>query len=243
MITDVTVQKQAELALNQSQSVLKEKREELQTLAEKLLTAQDEERQRIARDLHDDFSQRLAALVLDVASLEQRPPVLPELIPAALEPVREQLERLSDDIHDLAYKLHPSLVEHAGLQPAIEDYIHKVTKRTGLRIALKIGNVPGTITLDRSTCLFRVLQESLQNIVKHANATDVLVRLSGSSKGIGLSVTDNGKGFNVGDKSTQQKGLGLISMQERLRLLTGFLRVHSRPRDGTKICAWIPSKE
>lgn len=212
-------------------------------MTSKLFTAQDTERQRIARELHDDFSQRLAALVLDVASLEQRPPVLPELIPAALEPVREQLEQLSVDIHNLAYKLHPSLLEHAGLQPAIEDHIHKVTERTGLRIILKVKDVPGAIPLDWSTCLFRVLQESLQNVVKHADATEVLVRLSGSSKGIGLSVTDNGKGFDVDDKSARQKGLGLISMQERLRLLAGFLRVHSILRDGTKICAWIPSKE
>jgi signal transduction histidine kinase len=88
-----------------------------------------------------------------------------------------------------------------------------------------------------------VLQESLQNIVKHAKATNVTVRLSGSSHGIGLSVTDNGKGFDASDKRAYQKGLGLISMQERLRLLNGFLRIHSRPADGTKVCAWIPFKE
>ena len=225
-----------------SQEELRSHRARLQDLTSKLLSAQERERQRIARDLHDDFSQRLAALVLDVAALEQRPPLLPELIAKALEPVRVQLEQLSDDIHNLAYKLHPPLLQHAGLEPAIKDHIQNVTERTGLRIDLKGGNVPGTIPLDRSTCLFRVLQESLQNIVKHANATDVLVKLSGSSKGIGLSVTDNGKGFDVDDERAHQKGLGLISMQERLRLLNGFLRIHSRPADGTKVCAWIPFK-
>lgn len=233
---------QSEAAWQQSQLVLREQREELQALTEKLLAAQDEERRRIARDLHDDFSQRLAALVLDIAAIEQQPPVLPELIPPALAPVREQLERLSDDLHNLAYHLHPSLLQHAGLQAALEDHIRKVTERTGLRVVLKVKDVPGAIPLDWSTCLFRVLQESLQNVVKHANATDAVVKLSGSSKGIGLSVADNGKGFDASDKSAHQKGLGLISMQERLRLLNGFLRVHSRPADGTKVCAWIPLK-
>jgi len=243
LATDVTAQKQAELALHQSQSVLKEKQEELQTLAEKLLTAQDEERQRIARELHDDFSQRLAALMLEVVSMEQRPPVLPELISAVLEPVREQLEQLSDDLHNMAYKLHPSLLQHAGLLPAIEDHIGHITARTGLRIILKTSAIPNSLPLDQSTCLFRVLQESLQNIIKHANATEVMVKLSRSSKGIGLSVTDDGKGFNAGDKSAHQKGLGLISMQERLRLLDGFSRVHSTAAHGTKVCAWIPGGE
>jgi signal transduction histidine kinase len=88
-----------------------------------------------------------------------------------------------------------------------------------------------------------VFQESLQNIVKHAKATEVLVRLNGSSKGVGFSVIDNGKGFDKHDKSGRQKGLGLISMQERLRLLNGFLNIHSRPAGGTKVCAWIPFQE
>lgn len=88
-----------------------------------------------------------------------------------------------------------------------------------------------------------MFQESLQNVAKHAKATEASVKLSGSSKGIGLSVTDNGTGFDVHDKSSHQKGLGLTSMQERLRLLNGFLNIHSRPADGTKVCAWIPFQE
>lgn len=97
--------------------------------------------------------------------------------------------------------------------------------------------------MDHSICLFRVLQESLQNIAKHACATEATVKLSGSSMGVGLSVTDNGKGFDTNDKSAHHKGLGLTSMQERVRLLNGFLHVHSRPAEGTKICAWIPVKK
>ena len=100
--------------------------------------------------------------------------------------------------------------------------------------------MPKTLLPEVATNLFRVLQESLQNVSKHAQATDVTVRLSGSSKGIGLSVRDNGKGFDFEDKNASAKGLGLVSMQERTRGLGGFLRIHSLPRSGTKICAWIP---
>ncbi|BFU88901.1 MAG: hypothetical protein NTAFB01_00880 [Nitrospira sp.] len=239
LATDVTFQKRSELALQQNQLVLQEKREELQRLTDKLFMTQDSERQRIARDLHDDFSQRLAALVLDVASL-QRSPLLSELIGKALEPVREELTQLSDDLHNLAYRLHPPLLQHAGLQATIEDYIHKTIERTGLYIILTVKNLPGVIPLDWSICLFRVFQESLQNIVKHAKASEVLVGLSGSSKGVGLSVTDNGKGFDARDKSGHQKGMGLFSMKERLRLVNGLLNIHSRPADGTTVCAWIP---
>ena len=237
---DITDYKRAEEELRQSQEELRQHRAQLQDLTSKLITAQENERQRIARELHDDYSQRLAALVFDVVSLEQQPPLLPELIGIALEPVREQLERLSDDLHNLAYKLHPSLLEHAGLQPAIEDQIREVTKRTGLSVSLKVNHVPSSLSLDHSTCLFRVLQESLQNVVRHACATEAIVKLKGSSKGVGLSVRDNGKGFDASDKSAHHKGLGLTSMQERLRLLNGLLRIQSKPAEGTKICAWIP---
>ncbi|MBY0248057.1 MAG: PAS domain S-box protein [Nitrospiraceae bacterium] len=236
IVTDINERKRTEETLQLQQK-------QLHDLTAKLIKAQEDERQRIARELHDDVSQRLAALVLDVASLERQPPLLPELIGKSLEPVREQLEQLSDDLHNLAYKLHPSLLQHAGLQPAVEDHIREVTKRTGLSVSLKVHRMSGSLSLDHSTCLFRVLQESLQNVAKHACATEATVKLSGSSKGVGLSVTDNGKGFDASDKSAHHKGLGLTSMQQRLRLLNGFLRVHSRPTEGTKICAWVPVKK
>lgn len=240
---DITDRKQAEEELQLSQEELRRHRAQLQDLANKLFAAQETERQRIARELHDDFSQRLAALVLDIASLEQHASVLPERISKPLEPIREQLEQLADDVHNMAYQLHPSVLVHAGLHPAINDHVHKVAARTGLRILCKAKDVPSSLSIEQSTCLFRIVQECLQNIHKHANAHEVMIRLSGSSKGIGVSVTDNGKGFDVGGKNSQNKGLGLISMHERMRLMGGFLRVHSRPADGTKVCAWIPLKE
>ncbi len=229
---DITERKQAEEALHRQQSQLEE-------LTSKLLTAQEHERRRIARDLHDDVSQRLAALVLEVASIEHSPPSCPRKS-RALTTLRQGLEQVSDDVHSLAYRLHPSLLEHAGLRPAVEDHVHQVSRRTGLSIRLKVAGVSTAVPLDHATCLFRVMQESIQNVVKHAQATEVIVQLRGASKGIGLSVIDNGRGFNLVDLSAHEQGLGLSSMEERLRQLHGFFRIQSRPSQGTKVCAWVP---
>ncbi|HMS82395.1 MAG TPA: PAS domain S-box protein [Nitrospira sp.] len=237
---DITERKSAEETLHRNQLELHQQQVQLEELTSKLLNAQERERQRIARDLHDDVSQRLAALVLEVASLEQHPTSVPGEYPQALAPLREQLEQLSDDVHTLAYRLHPSLLEHAGLCPAVEDHIHQVSRRMGLPISLKIVGVPTAISLDHATCLFRVMQESVQNVFKHAHATAVTVQLRGSSKGVGLSVRDNGKGFDLRDHQAIQRGLGLSSMEERLRQLHGYFQIQSQPDGGTKVCAWVP---
>ena len=237
---DITKRKQAEEALHRNQLELHQQQVQLEELTSKLLTAQERERQRIARELHDDVSQRLAALVLEVASLEHRRSTGSAELTRALKPLREQLEHLSDDVHQLAYRLHPSLLEHAGIRPAVEDHVHQVSRLTGLPIHLKILDVPDAVPLDQATCLFRVMQESVQNVVKHAQATTVTVQLRGSAKGVGLSVIDDGKGFDPQDLRTHQQGLGLCSMEERLRQLHGVFRIQSRPSHGTKVCAWVP---
>lgn len=240
IVTDVTVRRQAEEALQRSQEALREYQEQLQDLTAKLLGSQERERQRIARELHDDVSQRLAALVLDVSSLERQSPPASASMVRALESIRTQLDQLADDVHGLAYRLHPSLLNHAGLRPAIADHLHEVTRRTGIPVVFTARQVPDALPQEHATCLFRVMQESVQNVVKHACATEVTVRLSGSPEGVGLSVSDNGRGFDPEDEVVQEKGLGLASMQERLRLVNGFLRIHSMPGQGAKVCAWIP---
>jgi PAS domain S-box-containing protein len=237
---DITERKQAEEAIHRNQTELSQQQAQLEELTSKLLTAQEEERRRIARDLHDDVSQRLAAIVLEVASVENHLSVVPAELAQALTTLRQGLEQVSDDVHSLAYRLHPSLLEHAGLRPAVEDHVQQVSRRTGLPIRLKIVGVPTAVPLDHATCLFRVMQESVQNVVKHAQATLVTVQLRGSSKGLSLSGTDNGKGFNLHDQSTHEQGLGLSSMEERLRQLHGCFRIQSRPSQGTKVCAWVP---
>ena len=220
--------------------LLNDKREELESLTGKLLAAQEEERKRIARDLHDDFNQRLAALAVELESMERAPIAPPKSLVRQLAAIRIQVGQLSDNLHDLAYKLHPSLLEHVGLEVTLRDHVAEFGKRTGLFVTFTAREVPETLSSEVATNLFRVMQESLQNVSKHAEATDVTVRLSGSSKGVGVSVRDNGKGFDFERKKDRVRGLGLVSMQERARGLGGFLRIHSLPRGGTKVCAWIP---
>jgi PAS domain S-box-containing protein len=239
--TDISRRVRTGLALEQKTVLLGEKQKELESLAGKLIEAQEAERKRIARELHDDFNQRLAALSLELESMERAPIALPEPIARQLAAIRVQAGMLSDDLHDLAYRLHPSLLEHVGLEVAARDHVSEFAKRTGLSVRFIGREVPKTLSPEVATNLFRVLQESLQNVSKHAQATDVTVRLSGSSKGVGLSVRDNGKGFDFEDKNAGARGLGLVSMQERTRGLGGLLRIHSLPRSGTKICAWIPN--
>ena len=214
--------------------------EELTFLTGKLIQAQEEERRRIARDLHDDFNQRLAALSMELATIERTLVAPPEPIPRQLTAVRGQVVQLSNDLQDLAHKLHPSLLEHVGLEIALRDHVAQFTKQTGLPVTCIVREVPGTLPPEIATALFRVMQESLQNVFKHAKATAVTVRLSGSSKGIGVSVRDNGKGFEVESPSAQRAGIGLVSMHERARLLGGCSRIRSCSTHGTKVCAWIP---
>jgi PAS domain S-box-containing protein len=237
---DISKRIQIELELEQHVLMLGKKQKELEFLAEKLLMAQEEERKRISRELHDDFNQRLAALAVELESIERGPIASPELVARQLAAIRVQVGQLSDDLHDLAYRLHPSLLEHVGLEVAARDHVAEFAKRTGLPVTFTAREVPETLSSEVATNLFRVMQESLQNVSKHAEATDVTVRLSGSSRGVGLSVRDNGKGFSGESKNGRTKGLGLVSMHERTRGLGGFLRIHSLPRAGTKVCAWIP---
>lgn len=239
--TDISARVQMGLALEEHARLLGEKRKELEALTDKLIGAQELERKRISRELHDDFNQRLAAMAVELETLER---TFISCSPGAIVPrlagIRADVGRLSDDLHDLAYKLHPSLLDHVGLEVAMRDHVDEFAKRTGLPVTFTAREVPEALPSAVKTNLFRVMQESLQNVFKHAQASDVSVKLSGSSKGVGLSVRDNGKGFNLENKDVHAKGLGMLSMQERARLLGGFLRIHSIPAEGTKVCAWIP---
>lgn len=239
--TDISERVKISHALEDHVALLAKQRVELESLAGKLIEAQEQERRRIARELHDDFNQRLAALSVELETIEQAvaAPAVP--IVQQLAAIRGQVGRLSDDLHDMAYRLHPSLLEHVGLELAVRDHIDGFSQRTGLPVQCVAHDLPKHLTSEVATNLFRVMQESLQNVFKHAKATEVSVTLSGSSKGLGLSVRDNGKGFDFSNKSAHMKGLGLLSMQERMRLLGGFLRIHSSPNEGTKVCAWVPN--
>lgn len=229
---DVTAQKETERTLRRQNFQLEE-------LTAKLLAAQEHERQRIARELHDDVTQRLAALAVDLGSLVQTRSLEP-LVQARLRTVHEAVGQLADDVHNFAYRLHPSLLEHLGLEAAIRDHIDEFSRRTGMAVRYVRRTIPQTIPLDIATCLYRVAQEGLQNVQKHAEASDVLVTLFGTTEGVGVCVRDNGKGFVYKPGDAHSSGLGLISMGERVRLLKGSFRLRTHPGKGTEIRAWIP---
>ena len=238
--TEISERVRMAKALERHVLMLSEKQEELESLTGKLIEAQEQERRRLARDLHDDFNQRLAALSVELETIERTPSAPPERIARQLAAIRGQVGLLSDDLHDLAYRLHPSLLDHVGLELAVREHIDEFAKRTKVPVIYTPREVPGTLPPEIATALFRVMQESLQNVSKYAAATIVTVRLTGSSKGIGLSVRDNGKGFETDSHQAERAGLGLVSMQERARQLGGFFRIYSRSGQGAKVCAWIP---
>ena len=227
---DVTRRKRAEEELRRHQM-------KLEKLTSKLLTAQELERQRIARDLHDDVTQRLASLAVDAGSLERLCESKPALLPHCRS-LREAAERLADDVHSFSYRLHPSSLEHLGLEAAIQDHTHEFAQRTAVAVRYVSRNVPKVIPIDMATCLYRVTQESLQNVLKHADASIVVVRLLGTPNGVGVCILDDGKGFE--EKEASSRGLGLLSMEERVRLAEGTFCIRTRPGDGTEVHAWVP---
>jgi PAS domain S-box-containing protein len=239
IVRDITERKKTEEALRQKQHELERYHARLQDLSTKLLRAQDQERQRIARELHDDMTQRLAALAVDVGSLEQlcRPKMA--LLPR-LRAVQEAAGQLADDIHSFAYRLYPPQLEHMGLEAAIHDHTDEFRRRSELPTRFELRAVPQAIPIDITTCLYRVMQESLQNILKHAEAATVVVRLLGTCSGVGICIQDDGKGFVQESGGVPARGLGLPSLEERVRLLNGRFRIRTDPGCGTEVHAWIP---
>jgi len=232
---DITQRKQAEEQLRQHEA-------QLVDLTTKLLRAQDQERQRIARELHDDMTQRLAVLAVEIGSLGRLSPSDPPT-QAHIEHLRKAAAQLAEDIHHFAYRLHPSLLEHLGLEAAIRDHVDDFSRRSGLKVRYMQRDVPQSLSMDVATCLYRVTQESLQNVLKHAEASEVLVRLLGTTGGIGVCIHDNGKGFDPEPDVSASRGLGLISMEERVRPFQGTFRIRSSPGKGTEIHAWVPRSD
>jgi PAS domain S-box-containing protein len=229
---DITERKQAEELLRRHEAQLKE-------LTAKLLAAQERERQRLARELHDDFTQRLAVLAVDIGSLERSFSPDPSLRDH-LQHLRQAAGQLAHDAQAFAYQLHPSLLEHLGLEAAIRDHVDEFRRRTGLSVRYVRRDVPKSLPLDTATCLYRVTQESLQNVHKHAEPSEVLVRLLSTPNGVGVCIRDNGQGFSPDSDGVPSPGLGLISMEERVHLMKGVFRVRTQPGKGTEVHAWVP---
>jgi len=213
--------------------------EELHDLSRRLIGAHEEERALLARELHDDVSQRLAVLAIDVGRAELAAANGAQA--EAMQTVREGLVRLSEDTHSLAYQLHPSILEELGLAEALRAECERRGRRDGLDLAVDVGPLPAAVSKDTALCLFRVAQEALNNVNRHAGATAVTVRLRRMEEGLTLAVADDGAGFDPDDPGTSGH-LGLASMRERVRLVDGTLDIESAPGRGTTVIAWAPTE-
>ena len=220
-VLDITLRKEAEEALS--------------AMTRKVLEAQEQERARIARELHDDINQRLTILGLQLEQLQESP----SDIQSRLNDLQKQTLEISNDVQALSRQLHSSkLVEYLGVLGAMKSWCREVSERQRIEVAFQ-SDVSPSLPMDISLALFRVLQESLHNAAKHSGVKRIEVELAQHANEIHLLVSDSGKGFDV-QTALQGKGLGLTSMRERIRLVNGRFTIASEPTAGTKIHVCVP---
>jgi len=212
--------------------------EALATIDQRLIDAHEEERSRIARELHDDISQRLAGLTISLDAL-----VRTGAAPASdgrrqIEEAREEMLKLANDVQALSHRLHPARLEFLGITGAAAALCREVASLRTLEIRFNAESVPDGLSIRTAVCLYRVLQEALQNAIKHSGVEKVEVSLRGGFDQIELTVRDLGAGFDAA--TIQGRGLGLTSMKERVRAVGGQLAILSEPRRGTTIHASVP---
>ncbi len=213
--------------------------EALFAMSGRLITAQEEERSRIARELHDDLSQRMVLLQIGLDHFKQE---MPDLSPEAqqhLDKVAAMAMEVSSDIHNLSHQLHPSKLETLGLVSSLRGFCREFSVQHKLEVQFLERDIPRQIPNDVTLCLFRITQEALRNVARHSGAVEATVELSANTAGIELRISDPGRGFDI-ESAKGADGLGLISMRERLRLVGGHLSIESGQSRGTRIRARVP---
>ena len=206
----------------------------------KLIEAQEQERRRIARDLHDDIGQRLALLSIELAQLRQTHST-PSEITVRIDQLRTQTSEIAADVQSLSHELHSSRLQYLGLDAALRGFCHEFSQQQKVEVDCNTHDLPSYLSSEISLCFFRVLQEALHNAAKHSGVRYFEVRLWGAQDEIHLTIRDKGLGFDV-EAAKASRGLGLVSMNERLKLLNGNLSIESQPQNGTTIHASVPHK-
>jgi PAS domain S-box-containing protein len=225
-------------ALHESEDALRQSRAELRALTGNLLHAQDEERRRVSRELHDDVSQNVVKLQFDIEALEQSLPADRTREKQGLMAVRDDAARLSNDLRRIAYVLHPSTLDNLGLTGALSAYATEFSKRTGIPVEFITTGVPEFIPQGIASAFYRVTQEALRNVVRHSGAASTL-HLTGENSRLVLAIHDNGPGFER-QSVRGQGGLGLVSMEERARLIGASFRLDTAPGEGVSITLSAP---
>jgi signal transduction histidine kinase len=212
--------------------------EQNQALAGRLINAQEEERSRIARELHDNLSQQMALLANGIDQLAMRPGAPPATVADSLRELHQRSAEISTEIHNLSHRLHSSKLAMLGLVAAVRGHCREVLAQ-GVHAHFHDENVPASLSHEASLCLFRIVQEGLNNVVKHSGAREAHVTLRRTEHALVLTIADAGHGFDE-RALADRGGLGLASMRERLRLIAGDFTIHSQPGEGTTLIARVP---
>jgi signal transduction histidine kinase len=210
----------------------------LQDLAGRLMAAQEEERRRIGRELHDGLNQQLAMFAVELGMLARQVPAENAVLIDSISKMRQRAECLSDDLRHISHQLHPAVLEHLGLHSAIRSLCEEFKNRNGIRVWFDARGESEGLPRDIAVCLYRITQEALRNVARHSCANEAWVRISQTSSGIQLSIIDKGVGFDV--KCRGKAGLGLISMEERVRIIRGHFCIESASNAGTEIRITVP---
>jgi PAS domain S-box-containing protein len=212
----------------------------LQELSGRLITAQEEERTRIARELHDDLSQRMARLMIRLERCERSMPEISSNSREQLGAVAELAKDVSSSLRGLSHLLHPATLATLGLVTSIGGFCREFSEQHDLRVQFVYKHISKDIPEDVSLCLFRVIQESVRNVLRHSGATEARITLTGYGDRINLSIEDSGIGFDPKKSYEKRATLGLVSMRERVRLVGGQLSIESEPSGGTRIRVQVP---
>jgi signal transduction histidine kinase len=219
--------------------VRKQAEDALSSVNYRVIEAEEQERHRIASDLHEDIGQRLTLLVLEVEQLKPDTPNPTGDVPSRVDAVLQKSSEILTDVKALAHELYSPRLEYLGIAEVMSSFCIDFGRRKGVEIDFRSDGLPGRVPRDTTLCLFRVLQEALLNAVKYSGVRQFDGRLWGASDEIHLTVRDCGVGFEL-ETARKTEGLGLNRMQERLKLVKGRLSIESQPKRGTTIHARVP---
>ena len=234
--------KASEAGLREQTAQLQASHQQITDLFGRLLATQETERARLARDLHDDVGQRIVCISIALSGLKRKLGPDQESTAAALASVQQNINSLAEEIRHVSHDLHPTLLQHAGLISALRAVCSQFGKRHGIVAFCHADDHVGAIGNEDALALFRVAQDALRNVSQHAGATEVDVALTATPAGVRLTIADNGKGFDLAAARQRADGLGLLSIDERVRRLNGTVDITTAPGAGTTVQVNVPSR-
>jgi len=219
------------------EQAIRRQREDLRSLAGRLMTAQDDERRRIARDLHDDLSQKLAYLAMDLGKLASNPAAREML--DQLRALQRRAREAAESVRLISHQLHPSILDDIGLQAALEQYCEEFEERSGIRTHFLSRDVPDSLPREVASSMYHIFQESLRNVSKHSDTEEVFVTLEFVDHVLRLNVRDEGVGLSA-EQLKPGTGIGIMGMKERAHLVNGKVSIESQLGEGTEVTVTVP---